>query len=562
MTLVRSIFSQGEEKVSFLTIHTPTTMRTTVFIVAAFLLISSASCSSILDDLSKIFNDKVKSATFAAAADLIKEDFNYQRKHNAAADMNTCIMADASSCDISSLPYGNSTLVIVPPPSNEIPDVTKPQCIFGEPYGFQVIPGDKNKVLVYFQGGGACWDQITVDAGMCTTSAVPNDPVGVFDRINPKNPFKDYTIVHFLYCSGEVWSGQTVSSYSYDGKPAVQVGIVNAKYTINWMKRQISLGLLGNNNAPAAIASNHKYVFDEFVGMGCSAGSVGIQMWSDQLISTFPSQQMAIVPDSYAGVFPPNTVGPLMKTFGLCGSNLIASSLVQSCNAGTLSIEDVMLVNIQKYPNIPFAYIQSKIDAIQQSFYITLGLTTRGASAFITPSLFYDGVNSIFGTYNALPNFAVYLVDGPMHCFTCLDIMYKTTNYGPLGKRDMLKKDTPLDRWVGQFPLRKGQSVLTECVGDVEDSKSSKLDAEAAEKLHGHDHDHDHSNKEKKRGHDHDQEESDQEHEGENLNSRIKKLGDSISGKFTHWIKNAIPAFNAKTKYCSDTVFPKTFTQA
>ena len=252
-------------------------MRTIVFIVATFLLVSSVTCSSVLDDLSKIFNDKIKSASFAAAADLIKEDFKFQRKHNALDDMNTCIMTDTNSCDLKSLPYGNSTLVMLPPPptgANEIPDMTKPQCIFGEPYGFQVIPGDKNKVLVYFQGGGACWDQITVNAGMCTTSAEPNAPVGVFDRTNPKNSFKDYTIVHFLYCSGDVWSGQAVSPYSYDGKPAVQVGIVNAQYTINWMKRQISLGLLGNNNAATAVASNQKNIFDEFVGMGCSAGSV------------------------------------------------------------------------------------------------------------------------------------------------------------------------------------------------------------------------------------------------------------------------------------------------
>ena len=54
----------------------------------------------------------------------------------------------------------------------------------------QVVPGDSDKLLFYFQGGGACWDQTSTDAKSCTSDALPQDLVGLFDRSNPANPFK------------------------------------------------------------------------------------------------------------------------------------------------------------------------------------------------------------------------------------------------------------------------------------------------------------------------------------------------------------------------------------
>jgi len=68
-----------------------------------------------------------------------------------------------------------------------------------------VIPGESDKVLVYFQGGGACWTKETTAAGFCSTDAKPTGFEGLFDRTNVNNKFKDYTIVQALYCSGDVW---------------------------------------------------------------------------------------------------------------------------------------------------------------------------------------------------------------------------------------------------------------------------------------------------------------------------------------------------------------------
>ena len=47
------------------------------------------------------------------------------------------------------MPEGETTMVLAPEGS----DAT---CIFGTQYGIQVIPGASEKLLFYFQGGGAC----------------------------------------------------------------------------------------------------------------------------------------------------------------------------------------------------------------------------------------------------------------------------------------------------------------------------------------------------------------------------------------------------------------------
>jgi hypothetical protein len=66
-------------------------------------------------------------------------------------------------------------------------------------------------------------------------------------------------------------------------------------------------------------------------------------------------------------------------------------------------------------------------------------------------------VNRIFGEYNLQKNFLTFLVDGPMHCFTPMNIMYTTTNYGPYGKRHGSGDDSEtaieLPKWLAQFPV-------------------------------------------------------------------------------------------------------------
>lgn len=101
---------------------------------------------------------------------------------------NNCCKLSSGACDYSSFPKDKTTLVY---PGGST------RCIYSysTDFAFQVIPAAKDKVLLYFQGGGACWDEFSTGHGFCSSDAIATDLVGVFDHTNPENPYKDYTVV-------------------------------------------------------------------------------------------------------------------------------------------------------------------------------------------------------------------------------------------------------------------------------------------------------------------------------------------------------------------------------
>ena len=107
-------------------------------------------------------------------------------------------------------------------------------CIFSEStdFAFQVWPGSRDKLMIYFQGGGACFNEITTTVldGVCTTDANPIGQSGLFNRTNELNTFAEYTIVHILYCSGDTHAGNVTRSYEdASGVPITQGGALNVE---------------------------------------------------------------------------------------------------------------------------------------------------------------------------------------------------------------------------------------------------------------------------------------------------------------------------------------------
>jgi hypothetical protein len=203
------------------------------------------------------------------AHDVIRENLQSYQTVGAGRSLcsqNTCCNITATeSCSLASMPRDETTLVL---PGGDT------RCIYSysTPFAFQVIPGDKDKVLLFFQGGGACWDEGSTKAGLCTSDSSPQGPTGVFDRSNSKNAFKDYTVVHVLYCSGDIFGGNVVRDYTdKDGVPIIQKGFHNAESALDWIVNQQQAGTLDT--------------LSELVVMGCSAGSIGAQLWGNQAVT-------------------------------------------------------------------------------------------------------------------------------------------------------------------------------------------------------------------------------------------------------------------------------------
>lgn len=336
------------------------------------------------------------------------------------------------------------------------------RCIFSDstPFAFQVVPGDGDKLLFYLQGGGACWDEASTKLGLCTTDASPQDLVGVFDRESDGNRFGSHTIVNVLYCSGDVHGGNVTRSYNdAKGEPVQQMGLLNAQAALDWVKQQQATGALQEQ-------------LSELVVMGCSAGSIGAQLWGKTIVESLQWKTAAIMPDSYAGLFPEGTMGPVIYEYNFCDSGFLSAELTQKCLRQELTLQDIDLEFMAATPSVPYTFIQSKVDSVQMSYYVSLGVLSNASDWMITPSEFYEGVNDIFSLYTKeRDNFVTYLIDGGTHCFTDATRYFTTDATGAVtagaraqegGSEDMLFE------WANELPLQEGEVVETICAGQVQ----------------------------------------------------------------------------------------------
>ncbi len=104
-------------------------------------------------------------------------------------------------------------------------DFPDSSCGDGSTTGIGVNPGDSSNVLVFLEGGGACW---SYESCFVTRSIATDGPFGsvefavvasvtfqhsVLDRDDLANPFRDWSLVYVPYCTGDVHAGNNVMLY-------------------------------------------------------------------------------------------------------------------------------------------------------------------------------------------------------------------------------------------------------------------------------------------------------------------------------------------------------------
>jgi len=168
-----------------------------------------------------------------------------------------------------------------------------PICAFGTPYHYFVKRGSVNKLVMYYQGGGACWDYNTcVFVGTFDTEVDPlswdnpdNNQVGFGDLNNPNNPFKDWNIVFVPYCTGDIHFGDSLPSYG--GTPTRHKGWHNARTAEKW-------------------AREHFVAPEEIFVTGSSAGSYGAFFNAPLHHEVWPDSKFSVLGDGGNGIITPS----------------------------------------------------------------------------------------------------------------------------------------------------------------------------------------------------------------------------------------------------------------
>jgi hypothetical protein len=173
----------------------------------------------------------------------------------------------------------------------------EPRCGFDDDpdYHFFVKRGSVNKLLVYYQGGGACWENLTCGIPVCKDGADPiaDDPdnasTGFADLDNPANPFKDWNVVFVTYCTCDVHFGDADQVYS---------GLLP----------DVTISHRGFENAKVVekFAREHFLNPETIFVTGSSAGAYGAVFHGAMLHEAWPASRFRILGDAGNGVITPD----------------------------------------------------------------------------------------------------------------------------------------------------------------------------------------------------------------------------------------------------------------
>lgn len=278
---------------------------------------------------------------------------------------------------------------------NEIVPGGEAMCAFGDPYQFWVRPGSAD-LLVYFEGGGGCWNAETCEQGSSWYNQTISDAPaqgrrdGIFDFGEAENPFAEHTVVYAPSCTGDVYMGSQFTAYS-DEVQVYHHGFINGSAVTDWLKATV--------NAPASI----------FV-TGCSAGSVGSAIFAPRLIEQYPGVLLRQLGDSLAFVFP----APVELQSDWNAQPAIPAEM--EIDAAAFWMPDYYVALAQQYPEQGFAMYNTQYDDVQVRYYIPGEMATAEFAATLNASL--EQIEA------AAPNFYSFTAGGGQHCILGRDNFY------------------------------------------------------------------------------------------------------------------------------------------
>jgi hypothetical protein len=291
----------------------------------------------------------------------------------------------------------------------------KTVCSDGSPYRFFTRAGDPDKLLVYFQGGGACWFPENCDTHLSPSYKVnvaEDDPSryrGIFELDNPDNPFASYSMVLAPYCTADVHLGDRDTTYDapagedHEPHPVTihHRGFVNVAAVLGWTYQA--------HPAPAQI----------FV-TGSSAGSIPSPYYAWQIAEHYPQAQVAQLGDGSGGYRRSSTTnGARMFQWGTLDYLRARHPEFQGVADESFTYELLYIEAAKARPDILFAEYDAAEDRVQKRF-----LAMGGSRTTTLLELLRLNQQDIRGE---VTNFVSYIAPGDSHTILGRPDFYTTT---------------------------------------------------------------------------------------------------------------------------------------
>jgi len=234
-----------------------------------------------------------------------------------------------------------------------------PTCSRLTPYRYYAKRGTTNNLLVYYFGGGACWDNLSCNVAQTFAQAINEsyDPAtgdsGFTDFSDPSNPFADWNVVLIPYCTGDIHWGDAFGGYGGGG------GVYHH----------------GRHNASLV----EKYAREHFVNpdrvfvTGSSAGAYGALLNSVPLMEfVYPASRFDVLADAGVGVADLTWQATYFPNWG------VAKTVPDYVPGLDGSVESLLMSDIwasiaNHYPDNRFGQYSTAYDYIQAQFFRAMG---------------------------------------------------------------------------------------------------------------------------------------------------------------------------------------------
>jgi hypothetical protein len=240
-------------------------------------------------------------------------------------------------------------------------------CSDGSPYKFLVRPGDPANLVVYFQGGGGCFDGRTCDPDVEPTYTVNLSKLdlarydGIFAFDNPENPFAKASFVFAPYCTGDVHLGNRDATY--------QAPASKSKEGKEHAAHEVTIHHRGALNAAAVMEWTYSHFFQPqsvFV-TGSSAGSIPSPYYALHFAARYPQARVAQLGDAsggYRGVGTTTRPHEQWGTLGVVGDLKELAALKPE----EFNFEKLYIASAKLAPKMTFAEYDAAEDSVQLQF--------------------------------------------------------------------------------------------------------------------------------------------------------------------------------------------------
>jgi hypothetical protein len=288
-------------------------------------------------------------------------------------------------------------------------------------------------LVVYFEGGGACWDSFSC-SNPITGGAQPlqlyvpaisplTDPAlagGIFLGNNPANPVRDWNFVYIPYCTGDLHIGSATKVYTSVPNPAIGLpgglplpirhrGFDNFMVVLDWAMK--------NFDKPKNVLVT-----------GVSAGGYGATANSPWVGRAFPQAHLYVLADASQGVTTPTFDG---SDPGRLSWNPQLAPWV--FGDGAIPGDELMRAAALGQPRAKLAQFTTMFDGVQIGFYSLIETFYPPGGACTNPAVdWYQQMRAqVLEDAADVGNYRYYVAGGSYHTLLRDAQFYAESSAGP-----------------------------------------------------------------------------------------------------------------------------------